>query len=153
MDPGVAIHRVETMADVIDREIAPMRFHLALIAAFAGLAAALAAVGIYGVVAYATSSRTREIGLRLALGAESGSVSRLVLAQGLKPAALGVAIGLVAAYLGGHVLEAVLFGVDPRDASVFVVTPALLLAVALVATVVPARRAGRIDPVRAIRFE
>ncbi len=153
MDPVVAVHRVETMAEVFDREIAPMRFHLALFAAFAGLAAALAAVGIYGVVAYAASSRTREIGLRLALGAERGSVSRLVLAQGLKPAALGVAMGLLAAYVGGHVMEAVLFGVDPRDASVFAVTPMLLLAVALLATLVPARRAGRIDPVRAIRLE
>ncbi len=153
MDPVVAVHRVETMAEVFDREIAPMRFHLALFAAFAGLAAALAAVGIYGVVAYAASSRTREIGLRLALGAERGSVSRLVLAQGLKPAALGVGIGLLAAYLGGQVMEAVLFGVDPRDASVFAVTPVLLLAAALLASLLPARRAGRIDPVRAIRFE
>jgi predicted permease len=153
MDPAVPIHRIETMTEVVDRQIAPMRFHLGLLAAFAGLAAALASVGIYGVVAYAAATRTREIGLRLALGAERGSVSRLMLAQGLKPAALGVALGLLTAYFGGHVLEAVLFGVDPRDASVFAATGALLLGVALLATLVPALRAGRIDPVRAIRFE
>jgi len=153
MDPAVPIHRIETMSEVVDRQIAPMRFHMGLLAAFAGLAAALASVGIYGVVAYAAATRTREIGLRLALGAERGSVSRLVLAQGFKPAALGVALGLLAAYFGGHVMEAVLFGVDPRDASVFAGAGALLLGVALLATLVPARRASRIDPVRAIRFE
>jgi ABC-type antimicrobial peptide transport system permease subunit len=153
MDPAVAIHRIETMTEVVEREIAPTRFHLALVGAFAGLAALLAAVGIYGVVAYAAASRTREIGLRLALGAERASVSRLVLAQGLKPAALGLTLGLAAAYLGGQAIEAVLFGVHPRDPSVFFGTSVLLLAVALVATLLPARRAGRIDPVRAIRFE
>jgi putative ABC transport system permease protein len=141
------------MTEVVEREIAPMRFHLALLAAFAGLAALLAAVGIYGVVAYAAASRTREIGLRLALGAERGSISRLVLAQGLKPAALGLALGLIAAYLGGHLMQAVLFGVDPRDPSVFAGTSVLLLVAALAATLLPARRASRIDPVRAIKFE
>jgi predicted permease len=153
MDPAVAIHRIETMTEVVEREIAPTRFHLALVGAFAGLAALLAAVGIYGVVAYAAASRTREIGLRLALGAERASVSRLVLAQGLKPAALGLALGLAASCLGGRAIEAVLFGVHPRDPSVFLATSLLLLSVALVATLLPARRAGRIDPVRAIRFE
>jgi putative ABC transport system permease protein len=153
MDPAVAIHRIEIMTEVVEREIAPMRFHLALLAAFAGLAALLAAVGIYGVVAYAAASRTREIGLRLALGAERASISRLVLAQGLKPAALGLALGLIAAYLGGHLMQAVLFGVDPRDPSVFAGTSVLLLVAALAATLLPARRASRIDPVRAIKFE
>jgi predicted permease len=153
MDPAVPIHRIETMTDVVDRELAPMRFHLSLLAAFAGLAALLAAVGIYGVVAYAAASRTREIGLRLALGAERASVSRLVLAQGLKPAALGVALGLTAAYFGAQAIESVLFGVQPRDPGVFAGTSVLLLGVALLSTLIPARRASRIDPVRAIRFE
>jgi predicted permease len=153
MDPAVAIHRMETMTEVVEREIAPTRFHLALLGTFAGLAALLAAVGIYGVVAYAAASRTREIGLRLALGAGRASVSRLMLASGLKPAALGLALGLFAAYLGGRVMEAVLFGVDPRDPAVFVGAGALILAVAFAATLLPATRASRIDPVRAIRFE
>lgn len=153
MDPAVPIHRIETLTEVVEREIAPTRFHLALLAAFAGVAALLAAVGIYGVVAYAAASRTREIGLRLALGAGRASVSRLVLAQGLKPAAFGLALGLVAAYLLGHVVEAVLFGVDPRDPAVFGGASLLILAVALFATILPATRASRIDPVQAIRFE
>jgi ABC-type antimicrobial peptide transport system permease subunit len=153
MDPAVPIFRIETMTELVERELAPTRFHLALVAAFAGLAALLAAVGVYGVVAYAAESRTREIGLRLALGAERGNVSRLMLAQGLKPAALGLALGLVASYLGSRVMEAVLFGVHPRDPSVFAGTSLLVLTVTVGAALVPARRAGRMDPVRAIRFE
>jgi ABC-type antimicrobial peptide transport system permease subunit len=153
MDSAVPIFRIETMTEVVEREVAPTRFHLALVAAFAALAAILAAVGVYGVVAYAAESRTREIGLRLALGAGRASVSRLVLAQGVRPAALGLGLGLSAAYLGVRVMESVLFGVQPRDPSVFLGTGALVLTVALAAALLPARRAGRIDPVRAIRFE
>jgi predicted permease len=153
LEPVAAIHRIETMDEVLDRQIAPMRFHLALIAVFATVAAVLAAVGIYGVVAYAAASRTRELGLRLALGAERGAVSRLMLLEGMKPALLGMAIGLAVAALGGEVMQSVLFSVHFRDPSVLAGTGLLLGTVALAATLLPARRASRIDPVRAIRFE
>jgi predicted permease len=153
LEPVAAIHRIETMEQVLDRQIAPMRFHLALIAVFAFLAAALAAVGIYGVVAYAAASRTRELGLRLALGAERGALSRLMLVEGMKPALLGMAIGLAAAVLGGEVMQSVLFTVHFRDPSVLAGTAIVLGTVALTATLLPARRASRIDPVRAIRFD
>jgi predicted permease len=153
LNPNLPLYRVNTLEEVLRQQVAPTRFYLVLISLFAGLAAVLAAIGLYGVVAYAVSRRTREIGLRVALGANRDGIVRLVLGQGMRPALVGLAFGLGAAFFGGRVMEAVLFGVEPRDPLIFGATGVLLFVVALAATIVPAYRASRVDPVTALRAE
>jgi ABC-type antimicrobial peptide transport system permease subunit len=126
---------------------------MALMAGFAALALLLAAVGIYGVISYAVSQRTREIGIRLALGARSASVLALVMRQGLAPAAGGIAAGLVAAALLTRFLGSVLYGVAPIDGLTFATIPLLLLAIAALSVLIPAARASRVDPNVALRAE
>lgn len=152
-DANLPLYSIETMGQAVSRQIAPTRFYMILAGAFAGLAALLAAVGLYGVAAYAASRRTREIGLRVALGADRAGIIRLVLGQGIRPAVLGLLAGLTAAYFGATLLEALLFGVTPRDPAIFGVVALLLAAIAVVATVLPARRASKIDPVVALQAE
>ena len=133
------------------------RVQTILFAAFAGIALLLAAVGLYGVMAYAASQRTQEIGIRMALGARPSSVLRLVVGQALALTAVGLAIGLAGALLLGRVLsqmlEALLFQVTPLDLFTLAIVPFVLLLVAIVATVIPATRAMRIDPIEALRSE
>ena len=149
----VPMYRVETVEEAVKRQVAPTRFYLLLIGIFATLAALLAAVGLYGVVAYSASRRSREIGLRLALGAPRKDIMRMLLVQGMAPAAVGLSLGLLTAFFGGHVMGAILFGVEPRDPWIFLATSLLLVVVAILATIVPAHRASRIDPAHALRFE
>ena len=115
MDASLPLYQVETVEQALQRHVAPTRFYMILVGLFAGLAAVLAAVGLYGVVAYSVSRRTREIGLRVALGARRDGIVRLVVGQGMRPALIGLAVGLGLALLGGRVMETVLFGVQPRD--------------------------------------
>jgi putative ABC transport system permease protein len=152
-DANLPLYNIETMDEAVARQIAPTRFYMILAAAFAGLAALLAAVGLYGVAAYAASRRTREIGVRVALGADRGGIIRLVLGQGIRPAAWGLIAGLTGAYFGAKLLEALLFGVAPRDPAIFAAVAVLLAGVAVFATVLPARRASKIDPVVALQAE
>jgi predicted permease len=153
MDPSLPIFRIETMDQAVSRHVAPTRFYLVLALGFAVLAAVLAAVGIYGVAAYAAAQRTREIGLRIALGAQRRGIAKLMLARGLRPALCGLLVGLGLALAGGGVLEVVLYGVEPRDPVTFLSVATLLGAIAVVATVLPCRRASRVDPVEALRAE
>ncbi len=153
MNPNLPLYRIDTLEEAVRRQVAPTRFYLVLVGLFAGLAAALAAIGLYGVVAYSVSRRTREIGLRVALGAKREGIVRLVVGQGMSPAIVGLGVGLAAAYYGGRVMEAILFGVQPRDPLIFGATGVLLVVVALIATIVPAYRAARVDPVRALRAD
>ena len=136
-----------------ERELRDSWLPFILIAMFAGLAAVLAAVGLYGVVSYGATRRTREIGLRVALGARQRSIVGLVLAQGMAPALVGMITGLIGAWFGGQVMETLLFGVRSRDPWIFTAAGLLLLTVALVATSVPAFRASRIDPATALRLD
>jgi ABC-type antimicrobial peptide transport system permease subunit len=142
-----------TMEAKVSENIAAPRFRTLLFALFAGLAVCLAMAGVYGVVAHAVRQRTSEIGLRIALGADPGSVLGLVLRQGFLLAGLGLGLGLVAAVASTRLLTAVLFNVKPNDPLVYVAVTVLLGMVALVASYVPAWRASRIDPLTALRQE
>ncbi len=117
------------------------------------LALGLAAIGVYGVVAYVVSRRYREIGVRMALGAEARDVQRLILRQTLRPVAIGMSIGMLVAAATARLLQSVLFGVSPYDPVAFIGAPVLMLAIAAAAAFVPTRRAMRIDPVSALRAE
>ena len=129
------------------------RFNMLLFSAFAGLALLLASVGIYGVLAYSVSQRTREIGIRIALGATGGNVARLVLRQGLLLASVGVVIGAVAAFALTRWMESLIYGVSPTDPVTFTSVALLLVGIALLASYVPARRAVRVDPMQSLRAE
>jgi putative ABC transport system permease protein len=142
-----------TMEAILSQNVAAPRFRTLLFAVFAGLAVCLAMAGVYGVMAYAVAQRSKEIGLRIALGASTSSVLRLILGQGLALAGLGLGMGLVAAVAGTRLLKSTLFGVQPNDPVVYLAVAVLLGIVALVASFVPARRAARIDPLIAIRQE
>ncbi|MFN2564853.1 MAG: FtsX-like permease family protein, partial [Gemmatimonadaceae bacterium] len=132
---------------------AERRLPMTLMTAFATLALVLAAVGVYGVMSYVVTARTREFGVRMALGAPRGAVLRLVVRQGLVTAATGLALGLAAAAAATRFLSGFLFGVRPLDPLTFGAVPALLLLVALVACWLPARRATRVDPMSALRTD
>jgi putative ABC transport system permease protein len=152
-DPQIAIEYDRSMKSLIDAKLATPRFYLALISLFAALAVALAAVGIYGVVSYLVANRTREIGLRMALGAQRPRVVTLVMWQGLKPALFGVVIGLAGAMVSVRLLESLLFGVQPNDALTYAGVTTLLIAMVLAACAVPAYRASRIAPGEALRAD
>jgi ABC-type antimicrobial peptide transport system permease subunit len=153
MDPTLPIYNLDTMEAAISKSVAPRRFAMILLGLFAGLALVLAAVGLYSVIAYSVARRTREIGLRMSVGADRASVFRLVVRQGLGFSLLGAVIGVAAAAGASQLLESSLFGVTARDPLTFVLVPVLLLAVAFVASAVPALAASRIDPIRALRYE
>jgi ABC-type antimicrobial peptide transport system permease subunit len=129
------------------------RLNLWLFGAFALLALTLAAVGVYGVISYTVAQRTREIGIRMALGAERGAVAALVVRHGLGLAALGAAVGLGGALALTRLMESLLFGVGTADPLTFAAAPLVLIAVAAVACLVPARRASRVDPTVTLRYE
>jgi putative ABC transport system permease protein len=153
MNRSVAISEVRTMDAYVADSVSEPRFHAILLGGFAALAVLLAAVGIFGVISYAVAQRTQEIGVRRALGAGTAGVMRLVLAQALGLAVLGVAIGLAGALAMSRILRSMLFGITATDTLTFVSVAAGLLAVAFVASYLPARRAARIDPMRALRYE
>ena len=141
------------MTDVVAGAIAAPRFTGWLLGLFAASALTLAAVGIYGVLSYLVSQRTREIGIRVAIGAGPGEIVRLVLARGLGLALIGVAMGLVVALVASRVMGSLLYEVQPRDPATFIGVPVILTLVALVASLLPALRAMRVDPIVALRTE
>ncbi|HEV3061615.1 MAG TPA: FtsX-like permease family protein, partial [Vicinamibacterales bacterium] len=150
---GLPIARPRTMDEIVVRSTARSDFNMILLTTFAVSALLLAAIGIYGLMAYSVQQRTQEIGIRIALGAASDGVRNMVIRQGMGVALLGVAIGVVSAFALTRVIATFLFGVTARDPLVFVSVPALLSAVALLAVWIPARRATRVDPVVALRTE
>ena len=153
VDPGVASVGGRLSNDFVEAATAARRFTLVLLALFAAVALVMAAVGIYGVVAYTVAQRTRETGLRLALGAKASDILSLVLGEGLRRSALGIALGLAAALVAARSLQSLLFDVGTADPTTYVGVVALLLAVTLVACLLPAWRAARLDPVRALRHD
>jgi putative ABC transport system permease protein len=151
LDPALAMYDVTTMDRLMDDRSQGRRFVLLLIGVFAVVAIAMAAVGLYGVIAYSVTQRRQEIGIRVALGARLTDVTRLVLRQGATLTVAGVALGLVAAVAGGQLVAGLLFGVGARDPMVFSGVAALLGVIALAASYVPARRAARVDPMEVLR--
>ena len=152
-DPELAIRDVTTMEEVVAGAHAPTVFYTTLLSVFSVVALLLAAVGLYGVVAYAVSQRTREIGIRIALGAASEEVTGMVLREGIRPALLGIGLGFVVSWFGAKLLSSMLFGVSWGDPVTLVTVPLLLLAVTAVAAAIPARRASRVPPASALRAE
>jgi putative ABC transport system permease protein len=153
VDPTLALADVRTLEEIRDQDLSGDRFSLLLFASFAVIALALAAIGIYGVMAFAVGERTHEIGVRIALGASRERVMRMVLREGLVLAGMGLALGLVGAYFVGRAMQSTLYGVGSIDASAFCAVAAVLLIAALVACYFPARRAASVEPMQALRIE
>jgi len=141
------------MDEVISGSLAARRFSMILLGVFSALALVMSCVGIYGVISYLASQRTHEIGIRMALGAERGDVLRMVLGEGAVMALVGVAIGLVAAFGLTRLMASMLFGVSAHDPLSFAGVAGLLILVALAACYIPARRATKVDPIVALRYE
>jgi putative ABC transport system permease protein len=152
-DPAQIIWRVQTLEQLLGTSVAPRKFNMLLLAIFASVALILAAIGLYGVMSYSVSWQTHEIGIRMALGANRANVLRLVVRQGMKMALLGLALGLVGALIVSRVLIGMLYGVSPTDPLTFTGVSIVLLFVALLACLIPARRATRVDPIVALRAE
>ena len=144
---------VTTLQGVIDRSVAQPRFRTSLISAFAIVALMLAAVGLYGLISYSVTQRTREIGIRMALGAGPAQVLTPMLREGLALAVIGTGIGLLGALVSGRVLSSFVFGIGTSDPMTFGIVALMLLAVAFVAILIPSRRALRVDPITALRTE
>jgi len=150
---GLPVSDVHSMDEVVSISTARQRFNMLLMAVFGSMALLLAAIGIYGLMAYTVEQRTQEIGIRLALGAETGRVRSMVMRQGMGLALTGIAMGIAAALALAKVIETFLFGVKARDPFVFVSVPVLLGVVALLAVWLPAMRASRVNPVESLRYE
>jgi predicted permease len=153
VDRDLALTQTTTLEDVVDTSMADAKFRTTLLAVFAGIALLLAALGIYGVLAYFVSQRSRELGIRLALGARPGALFRMVVGQGLRPVAVGSAIGLAGAVAVTTLMQSLLFGVTPVDPAAYLVAASALGAIAVAACAVPALRATRVDPLVALRDE
>src|SRR5690606_9140216 len=153
LDPRIPVSELRAMDDVIGATVAAPRFRTTVLSLFAALAFTLAAIGIYGVVAHGVAERTREIGIRMALGARAGEVLGMVVRQGLRPLLVGTALGLPGALGAGRLLRSMLFGIGPTDPVTFLGVPLLVGLVAVLASALPARRAARTDPMTALRVE
>jgi putative ABC transport system permease protein len=153
IDPGVTLAQVGTMEQALALSVSQPRFDTMLLGLFAGIALLLAAVGIYGLIAYSVAQRTHEIGVRMALGAARADVVRMVVRQGARLAAIGIVLGLGGALALTRLLKTMLFGIGVTDALTFLAAPLGMMLVVLLATFVPAIRATRISPVVALRYE
>jgi ABC-type antimicrobial peptide transport system permease subunit len=150
---GLPVSDVRTMGEVVARATSRQQFNMWLMTAFGAAALLLAAIGIYGLLAYSVEQRTQEIGIRLALGADAAGVRRMVVFQGLRLAVVGIVVGLAGAFGLTRFLSTLLFDVRASDPSIFTGVPIVLAIVALLAAWIPARRASRVDPVQAMRHE
>jgi predicted permease len=153
IDPMLPIAQVRTLDDVLSRSVATPRLATFLLGIFGALALVLSAIGVYGVMSYSVARRTNEIGIRMALGARAGDVSRLIVRQGMRPAVLGLAVGIGAALAGSRLMRGLLFGVSATDKPSLIIAVVVLGGVAFLATLLPARRVSRVDPVSALRSD
>ncbi|HSY58515.1 MAG TPA: FtsX-like permease family protein, partial [Terriglobales bacterium] len=153
IDPAIPLSHVRTMDSVLSAAQSRPRFLTLLLTLFSGVALIIATVGIYGVISYSVARRSKEFGLRMALGAQQHDVLGLVMKQGVALTLIGVGLGIAAAFGLTRLMTSLLFGVRPTDAITFVTVSALLGAIALCASFIPARRATRVDPMTALRYE
>jgi ABC-type antimicrobial peptide transport system permease subunit len=153
LDPDLPADGVRTLAGVLERSLAQPRFRAMIVSAFAGIALLLAAVGVFGLISYSVAERTREVGIRMALGADPGRILRDMMREGVVLTCIGIAVGLGCAVAAARVIRSLLFGVRPADPLTLGIVALMLLFVAAVATYIPARRALRVDPVAALRAE
>jgi predicted permease len=153
VDPTLPVSRMQTMDGVHAAYLGPQQFSLTLVGLFAALALVLAAVGLYGVTAYSVAQRTRELGIRMALGARPGDLLRMVIGEGARLAAAGLIIGCAVAFVVTHTMQTLLFGIGARDPLTFAGAAALLFVIALLACYLPARRAARLHPTMALRTD
>ena len=153
IDREQPVGRIRTMVQAVDGELTSQRFSALLLGVFAGIALLLAAVGIYSVLSYIVRGRSREIGIRTALGAHAADVLRLVIVEGMSPVLVGIAVGTVAALASATVMKTLVFGVSASDPLTLAAVAATLALVALIASLVPAYRALRLDPVKVLRAE
>jgi predicted permease len=153
IDSDLPVYAVQTLDQMVSGSLGRQRFYSTLIAIFAGVALVLAAVGLYGVIAYAVSQRTHELGVRVALGATGDRITRMVIGEGLALTAAGIVLGLIGAFTMGRLVSSLLFGVTPRDPLTLATVVATLAAIATLASWLPARRAARVDPLIAMRGE
>jgi len=153
IDKDQPVSNIRTMEAILADSIARQRFSMLLLAIFAGVALVLAGVGIYGVMSYSVAQRTREIGIRMALGAQTSAVLKLAVGYGMKLVIIGIAVGLIAAFALTRVMSTLLFGVTATDPATFTLISLLLVAVAALASYIPARRATKVNPIIALRYE
>jgi putative ABC transport system permease protein len=153
IDPELPVYGAQTLNGAVTASMEQRRFSMDIVAAFAVTALLLAALGIYGVISYIVSERTRDIGIRLALGAQRATIMGMVLRQGLGLAAAGAALGLAGSVIVSHLMAGLLYGVSPTDLITFAGVTLVLAAVALAACYLPARRAMRVDPIVALRYD
>jgi ABC-type antimicrobial peptide transport system permease subunit len=153
VDPNLPVSEFQTLTELVDKSVSPRRFLVLLLTAFAGFALLLASLGIYALISFSVNQRRKEIGIRMALGASAGLVQRQVLAKTLRLALAGVGLGMVGSFALSKWMVALLFGTTATDPAVFSCAVLILCSVALLAAYVPARRASRIDPMRALRTE
>lgn len=153
IDPGIAVRPATTGEAYLRDSLAPARFAVALLAAFAAIAIVLSAVGLYGVIAYTVTQRTRELGIRIALGAEPAGIATLVVGTGLRHALVGTSMGAVIAVASSRLISSMLYAVSPADPLTIVAAIVLIASVSVLASYMPARRAARIDPITALRVE
>jgi putative ABC transport system permease protein len=151
IDAGLPVYNVASMDELLDRSLASRRFVAGLVGGFAALALLLAAIGIYGLLAHMVGQRCREIGLRMALGAGRADILKLILHQGVVLAGAGAIGGVILAAATASMMASLLYGVRPHDPAIFLLVPLLLLAVAALASYIPARRATEVDPMAALR--
>jgi putative ABC transport system permease protein len=153
LDPDQPIYNIRTMDEIRGQSVAPQRLNLMLLSIFAGIAFVLAIVGIYGVMSYAVTQRTHEIGIRMAIGAQPRDVFRMILGQGMFLTIIGIVAGLLGAFALTRLMATMLFSVKPTDPATFAAVALLLIGVALLACYIPGRRATKVDPVNSLRYE
>jgi ABC-type antimicrobial peptide transport system permease subunit len=153
VDPNQPIYDAKTMQERVNESLLGRRFLVVLLSVFAGLALALSALGLYGVINYGVKLRFREIGIRMALGAQRGDVLQMILRQGMRIAAAGLVLGVIGVFIAGRALSSLLYQVSLFNPVTFLTTSVLLAVTVLLATYLPARRAARLDPMRTLREE
>ena len=153
VDPSIPLYDLKTMEQRVDDSLISRRFLVVLLSIFAGLALLLAAIGLYGVISYSVRLRTREIGIRVALGAERGDVLHMILGQGARLAAFGLGLGLVATFITGRALSSLLYNVSLYNPLTLILTSALLIVIVLLASYLPAYAATKVEPLIALRDE